>query len=296
MLGGGRKVPVLSKGYATISLFAFAAFALPTVVFGQEMPAETPLLPTEAPTGWFGVRISDEAILNESGAAFFDKYPVVSNVDSNSPASKAGVRPGDVLLTFNSHDMRGGSLQLSKWLKPGAPFELRLRRNGAVRVVHGILGRRPEGWEQTMVVQVSPVEQMMRRTEVPASETGFPQAGLVRLRTGASSPPRLPSVLVPALGLGRGIYPFAGAEFTALNNDLCDVLGVGPGGVFVTNVVEGSVARDAGLRAGDVVVMADNIRIENPIDLVRAIRSADDRSIRLQVIHKRKPGTVILKW
>ncbi|MGH7651772.1 MAG: PDZ domain-containing protein [Gemmatimonadaceae bacterium] len=283
------------KGCATMSLLA--AFTLPAVVVGQETP-EPPLLPAEAPTGWFGVRISDEAILNESGAAFFDKYPVVSNVDANSPAAKAGVRPGDVLLTFNSHDMRGGSLQLSNWLKPGAPFELRLRRNGAVRVVHGILGRRPEGWESLMVVQVSPVEQVLRRgMEAPAPpEPGFQESGLVRVRTGASSPPRLPSVLVPALGLGRGIYPFAGAEFTALNSDLCDVLGVSPGGVFVTNVVEGSVARDAGLRAGDVVVMADNIKIENPIDLVRAIRSADDRSIRLQVIHKRKPETVVLKW
>lgn len=284
------------KGCATMSLFA--AFTLPGVVTGQETP-EPPLLPTEAqPTGWFGVRISDEAILNESGAAFFDKYPVVSNVDANSPAAKAGVRPGDVLLTFNSHDMRGGSLQLSKWLKPGAPFELRLRRNGAVRVVHGVLGRRPEGWEQLMVVQVSPAEQMLRRPSVEgsASEGGVPTSGLVHLRAERSVPARLPSVLVPALGLGRGIYPFAGAEFTALNGDLCDVLGVGPGGVFVTNVVEGSIARDAGLRAGDVVVMADNIKIENPIDLVRAIRSADDQSIRLQVIHKRKPETVVLKW
>jgi S1-C subfamily serine protease len=113
---------------------------------------------------------------------------------------------------------------------------------------------------------------------------------------GAGAPPRLPSVLVPALGLGRGIYPFAGAEFTALNPDLSDLLGVKPEGVFVTNVIEGSIARNAGLRGGDVVVMADDIKIENPIDLVRAIRSADDQTVRLQIIRKRKPGTVVLKW
>jgi S1-C subfamily serine protease len=103
-------------------------------------------------------------------------------------------------------------------------------------------------------------------------------------------------MLVPALGLGRGIYPFAGAEFTALNSDLCDVLGVKPEGVFVTSVVEGSIARDAGLRGGDVVVMADNIKIENPNDLVRAIRGAADRSVRLQIIRKHKPQTITLKW
>ena len=42
--------------------------------------------------------------------------------------------------------------------------------------------------------------------------------------------------------------------------------------------------------------MADKIKIENPNDLVRAIRSAGDRSVTLQVIRKRKPQTITLKW
>jgi S1-C subfamily serine protease len=276
-----------------------ASFALPGAARAQTSSsasaAQSP--PVETPTGWFGVRISDEAILNESGAAFFDRYPVVSSVEPGSPAAKAGVIPGDVLLTFNSHDMRGGALELSNWLKPGAPFELRVRRNDAVRVVRGVLGRRPPGWDQFIVVQISPTEQKMMRRTV---ETGEVERRLrpsrLQLQTEVSTTPRLPSVLVPALGLGRGIYPFAGAEFTALNNDLSDVLGVKPEGVFVTNVVEGSIARDAGLRGGDVVVMADSIKIENPNDLVRAIRSADDRSVKLQIIRKRKAQTITLKW
>jgi S1-C subfamily serine protease len=251
--------------------------------------------PVEPPTGWLGVRISDEALFNESGAAFFDRYPIVSSVDSNSPAARAGVLAGDVLLTFNSHDMRGGALEMSNWLKPGAPFELRLRRNDGIRLVRGVLGRRPEGWDNLIVVQISPTErQMRRRTIETEAATGGLQSSQVRVRVG--TPARLPSMLVPALGLGRGVYPFAGAEFTALNNDLSDALGVKPEGVFVTNVVDGSIAREAGLRGGDVVVMADDIKIENPNDLVRAIRLADDRSVKLQIIRKRKPQTIILKW
>jgi S1-C subfamily serine protease len=81
-----------------------------------------------------------------------------------------------------------------------------------------------------------------------------------------------------------------------LNDDLSDVLGIRSSGVFVTNVAEGSIARNAGLRGGDVVVRADDIKIENPNDLVRAIRSADDQTVRLQIIRKRKPGTIVLKW
>jgi S1-C subfamily serine protease len=265
----------------------------------QEQGSEPPSsLPIDPPTGWFGVRISDQALLNESGEAFFDRYPVVSRVEPGSPAAKAGVRPGDVLLTFNSHDMRGGSLQLNNWLRAGAPFELRIRRNDAVRVVRGVLERRPEGWEQIMLVQVSPTEEMLTRRG-PEGRIGNTQllqrAGAFRTTT-EGVPPRLPTLLVPALGLGRGIYPFAGAEFTALTADLRDVLGLKTKGVFVANVAEGSIARSAGLRGGDVVVVADSLRLESPIDLVQAIRGADDRSVRLQVIRKRKPQTVVLKW
>src|ERR1700682_6041109 len=259
----------------------------------SELSSQSP--PVETPTGWLGVRLSDEGLFNESGAAFFERYPVVSSVEPGSPASKAGVLPGDVIITFNSHDMRGATLRLSNWMKPGAAFELRVRRNDGVRFVRGVLGRRPAGWEQRIVVQVSPNEQIFLRRgagEMPAG--GRLQRSGVRVQNEGPTPPRLPSLLVPALGLGRGVYPFGGAEFTALNSDLSDVLGVKPEGVFVANVVEGSIAREAGLRGGDVVVMADKIKIDNPNDLVRAIRSADGRSVTLQVIRKHKPETIAL--
>jgi serine protease Do len=286
----------MRKGPVTAALVA--SLALAGAVRAQTASSETSpqSSPVETPTGWLGVRLSDEALFNQSGDAFFERYPVVSNVEPGSPASKAGVLPGDMILTFNSHDMRGGTLQLSNWLKPGAAFVLKVRRSEGVRTVRGVLGRRPDGWEQQIVVQVTPNEQIF----APRAGDERPSAGLqqsgVRMRVEGPTPPRLPSLLVPALGLGRGVYPFAGAEFTALNSDLSDVLGVKPEGVFVANVVEGSIAREAGLRGGDVVVMADKIKIENPNDLVRAIRGADDRSVTLQVIRKHKPQTVTLKW
>jgi S1-C subfamily serine protease len=292
---GGKEVSAMIKGQMAAAVIA--SFALPGLSMAQSAP-QPPQSPTsvEMPTGWFGVRISDQAILNESGAAFFDRYPIVTNVEPGSPADKAGVHPGDVLITFNSHDMRGGALQMSDWLKPGAPFQLRLRRNDAVRTVRGVLGRRPEGWEQVVVVQVSPLQEMMTRTrEAPAIEAS-PEPGMMRVRAEGPAAPRLPALLVSPLGLGRGVYPFVGAEFTALNSDLSDLLGVKPEGVFVANVAEGSLAREAGLRGGDVVVMANSIRIKTPNDLVRAIRDADDRTVRLQVIRKHKPEIVTLSW
>lgn len=289
MISGMR---ISTSGNASwFALGLIATLALPFGVQAQR----TPMVIVQPPTGWFGVRISDQAMIDERGNAFFDSYPVVTSVDSSSPAAKAGVRPGDVLMSFNSHDMRGGSVELSKWLKAGAPFVLRIRRNDATRVIRGTLGRRPENWEQQMIVELT-VPQIMERQSGAISRAPIQRTGMIGTRMPALDP--LPSVLGPALGYGGGVYPFAGAEFTALNPDLCDALGVKPEGVFVTNVVEGSPARTAGLRGGDVIVKADSIKIEGPIDLVRAIRIADeaDHTVDLQIIRKRKGQTLVLRW
>ena len=280
---------------ATAKTLVFAAMVGATAAIPTNSHAQSPVQVVRAPKGWFGVMISDSALMNESGTAFFDRYPVVSKVEEGSPAAKAGVMPGDVLMTFNSRDMRGGALELSNWLKPGAPFVLRLRRNDQVHVVRGILGRRPDNWEQVVTVEISPAEQRIMRRGGEEAPAGGMQRATYRIgRT--PSPARLPSVLVPALGFGGGLYPFAGAEFTALNDDLSEVLGVKPEGVFVTNVIEGSLARSAGLRGGDVVLMADSIKCEDPNDLVRAIRNAEDRSVRLRILRKHKPQVVTLRW
>ena len=273
-----------------VAVTLVALFVLPIAIEAQR----TQTVIVQPPTGWFGVRISDQAMVDEHGNAFFDSYPVITSVDSASPAAKAGVRPGDELLSFNSHDMRGGSVQLSNWLKAGAPFVLRIRRNGQTRAVRGTLGKRPENWEQKMIVELS-VPQIMEQRSGSIARAPIQRTIVTR---GMPAPEPFPAVLAPALGYGGGVYPFAGAEFTALNKDLCDALGVKPQGVFVTNVIEGSVARTAGLRGGDIITKADNIKIEGPIDLVRAIRAADetDRTLSLQIMRKHKPETLALRW
>ena len=277
----------------TKSRFALVTVLLGALAWPGSIHAQTPASPAvEPPPGWFGVTISDQAILDERGNAFFDSYPVVTSVERGSPAARAGVVPGDVLVTFNSHDMRGGSLQLSKWLRPGAPFVLHLRRNDAIRVVRGTLGKRPDNWEKRTVVELSIPERMDIRTASPAREPT--SGGVTRVRMPAPPPS---SVLLPALGFGGGMYPFAGAEFTALNDDLSDLLGVKPEGVFVTSVADGSPARISGLRGGDIIVRADSIKVETPIDLVRAIRGArPDHTISLQIIRKHKPQMLTLRW
>jgi S1-C subfamily serine protease len=283
---------------------AFRARILASVViasagFAANAAAQTPVPVPEAPTGWFGVTISDNAMVDDDLNAFFDSYPMVSKVEPRSPAAKAGVKTGDVLITFNSHDMRGGAIQMKKWLKPGAPFVLQLRRNGQLKQVRGTLQERPEGWKELAIVTITPSQDIELRARGIGGEP-LPSPGRL-MRTRVPSPEPLPSVLVPAMGYGGGVYPFAGAEFTALNDDLRDALGVKTSGVFVTNVMEGSPARTAGLRGGDIIVKADGIKVHGPFDLVDAIRNADSRAtnshtMELEVLRRNKPQTLTLRW
>ena len=210
-----RGMKIFCSG-STLALIAFAA--MPSAVDAQQAPVVA-----DAQTGWFGVRISDQATLDERGNAFFDGYPVVKNVEPGSPAAKAGVRAGDVLLTFGSHDMRGASAGLSKWLKVGAPFVLRIRRNDEVKVIRGTLEKRPENWRENLVLELTVPQSMERQSGSVA------RAPIERVRVLQRMPTPEPlSVLPPALGYGGGVYPFAGAEFTALNDDLGEALGVNP--------------------------------------------------------------------
>src|SRR5687768_4189311 len=154
----------------------------------------------EPPAGWFGVTLSDEGLLDERGGTFFQGYPVVSEVEPNSPAAKAGVLPGDILVSFNSHDMRGSVFQLRSWLKPGAPFALRLQRKDEVRVVHGTLGRAPEGWREKVVIDVRPTEAFENRTRTPRPSIGSSRK--VTFRTPLPSP--VPRALIPNFTFGAG--------------------------------------------------------------------------------------------
>jgi S1-C subfamily serine protease len=287
-----QMLPARAALILTAGLISFAGF--PNV-----LAAQTRRTIAEPPAGWLGITISDNALVDENFNAFFEAYPEVSSVDERSPAAKAGVKRGDVLIAFNSHDMRGGAVQMKNWLKPGAPFVLQLRRNDVMREVRGIVGRRPEGWQEVAIVTLSPRQAIENSVGTIGGVPLKPRNVIVRSRM--PSPAPLPDVLAPAMGYGGGVYPFAGAEFTALNDDLSQALGVKPEGVFVTNVMEGSAARIAGLRGGDIVLKADGIRTNSPTDLVGVIRSADmrataDHAIELLILRRNKQQTLTLRW
>jgi S1-C subfamily serine protease len=88
----------------------------------------------------------------------------------------------------------------------------------------------------------------------------------------------------------------AGAELTELNPGLGALAGVDRPGVFVINVALGTPAKESGLIAGDVIVKAGLLTVEDPGDLIRAFRESNGSTLRLEIIRKKKAQTVTLRW
>ncbi|MDQ6718439.1 MAG: PDZ domain-containing protein [Gemmatimonadota bacterium] len=248
---------------------------------------------SDGPKGWFGVTVNDNGSIDENGNPFYNGYPTVTSVEPGSPAEKAGVKPGDVLVMFNDHDMKGSALALRDWLRPGLSFTVRLRRDGAAKEVRGTVGKRPEGFGEKVTLIWSTPD----GGGAMGSGGVSPMSGVGTVRV--TMRPPMPAKLPPVMGgfaFGSGIFPFAGAEIIALNADMSAALGIKRDGVLVTSVVPESPAGLSGLRGGDVVLTADSIHLDDPMGLVRAIRESSDRSIRLGILRKKKTQTIVLKY
>lgn len=95
--------------------------------------------------GWIGVEVQPmPARINVAGKVLSGM--VVSDVEADSPAQAAGVRPGDILLALNGvpTDQGRNAMYRILLMAPGDPFTLKVWRDGATQEFRGRLGQRPE--------------------------------------------------------------------------------------------------------------------------------------------------------
>ena len=85
----------------------------------------------------------------------------ITRVEENSPAEKAGLKPGDVVLEYNGQRVEGMEQfgRLVRETPPGREVKLKISRNGATETLTAVLGSRkvrfganfPPGFRNTRV-------------------------------------------------------------------------------------------------------------------------------------------------
>jgi len=188
-------------------------------------------------------------------------YPVVESVEPGSPAASAGISAGDTILAYDSIDVVNHDIALTRLLRPGTTVMVRIRRNAVARDVPVRVAPRPASF--------------------------------------VDAPPPSPAMESPDVGLimpfESGVMGVAGATIVRTNADLRAALQV-TRGVLVLDVVGGSPAGAAGLRAGDVIVDAGGSAVGDPVALVEAVEGTSSRTLALTVARGAHTRRLVLHW
>lgn len=248
--------------------------------------------PREPSRGWVGVAYTTSGETDRGGMLVFSDYPVIESIEPNSPAERAGLETGDTILAMNAQDLKRSPLPMAAMIQPGRRIVFRFKRNDAVREVTLIVAPRPRGTSQTLIVT------MLDPSEAPGAPGAPPGApGSPRMPVTARVPVPPMAALPPlAFGFGPRSLAIAGAELTGLNAGLRSLVGLNTPGIFVVNVALGTPANESGLLPGDVIVKADASPVGDPGDLIRVLRGSNGSSIRLQIVRKKRPQIITLRW
>jgi serine protease Do len=188
---------------------------------------------------------------------------VITRVAGNSPAERAGLKVGDVILRFEGEQVTTYR-KLQRLISEAAPEQnvrLGISRSGSEQEVSLTLAKRQDSFQA-----LSRVYGAAQGAEAQRALEGLRNQGTI------------------GFGWGRRI----GVNTTQLTRQLADYFGVAGGrGVLVTSVAENSPAARAGLKAGDVITDVDGVKVESAGDLSRALNRQNDGAVNLKVVRDR---------
>ncbi len=194
----------------------------------------------------------------------------IKRVEPDSPAEKAGLKTGDVVLEYNGQRVEGTEsfVRMVRETPAGRSARMVVSREGGQVTLTATIGRRKEsGWSggRTFSFTVPPIP------PIPPIHIDIPKP-LMTMRTAR-------------LGL----------ETESLSGQLADYFGVKEG-VLVRFVDKDSAAEKAGLKAGDVITRVDGNRVSRARDVSDELRSSwDKKSIPFQVVRNHKEMTLNLE-
>ncbi len=186
----------------------------------------------------------------------------ITLVEPDSPAEKAGLKVGDVVLKYNGQRVEGMQqfARLVRETPAGREVKIDITRGGA---------------PQTVTVRVA-------------------QRKVQRPEFGELSPmPERFDIHLPDLPRGFMTLRSAvlGVEAESIDGQLAQYFGVKEG-VLVRSVSKGSSAEKAGIRAGDVIERIEDARVATPSDISGRLRTLHGKSASVVLMRDHKEMTV----
>lgn len=195
-----------------------------------------------------------------------EEYGVeVKNVDGDSPAAKAGLKEGDVVLEYSGQRVQGVEqfIRLVRETPVGRQVKLLISRNGASQTVTATTAARKGTFFSSG----------------PGFEINIPNVMEFHM-------PDLPRSLMSWQSHTLGI------ESESVGSQLAEYFGV-KSGVLVRSVTKGSAAEKAGIKAGDVIVKVDSQQVASPKEISSALRSLKSKkTFPLSIVRNRNEMTV----
>lgn len=206
--------------------------------------------------GWLGVEIAEvtpekakEVKLPAEGGV------LVLDVEKDSPAAKAGLKSGDVITEYNRERVEG-TIQFRRLIRetpPGRTTELKVWRDGRSEKLSAVLASRPAPEGRIRVFGPHDFD----------FHFGFP-------------------------GMHHWAGPVLGVRTEDISGQLGAYFGVPGGeGILVEEVLPGSAAEKAGLKAGDVIIKVDGEPVKTTMELRERLRGKREaKSVTLEVTRK----------
>lgn len=211
--------------------------------------------------GWVGIYLQElTSDLKESLELDESTEGVLVNgVVEDSPAEKAGIEKGDVIISFDGKKTNSieSLTRLVRKTTPGTEVEIKAIRDGEEKDLEVTIGES----SSTSLYNLNPEKLKIEKKMIEPFKWNF-QSGLK-----------------------------LGVAIQDLTEQLGDYFGVRRGeGVLITEVEKESPAEKAGLKAGDVIVQVDNEKVSGSDD-VRQIISEKEKGdkVSLKIIRDKRP-------
>ena len=220
-------------------------------------------------SGWLGVGIDE---VNEDKAKEL-KLPTVrgvllTEVEDNSPAAKAGLKTGDVITEYDGERVEGT-----------AAFRRMIRETPPGRTVQLSYWR--DAHSQSASVQLE-----SRQHEMQVNIQNMMPRQFVYRFQGLPDMPNMPDM--PDMPMMMGRTPRLGIEAMDLSQQLGEYFGAPDGqGVLVSAVLPDTPAAKAGLKAGDVITKLDGDAVHNVGELRGKLEEKhEEKSVTLTLLRK----------